>query len=250
MKCTKLLPPTVPSAPPRAVTVALLKPSNSSSISVSWEPPLSNMQNGIIQEYMVNFCSHKSCSQCSVLISEIRKVIRNMSIKGGEEVGVLGWFSQGACRDNSLPKKKKRAVFKTTPFKTHDWHILCIPIRFCVWAAAVTTRHVFIPTRRWRETCCPQCWQAWTPACSTRWRWQRWPWLVLALAVSQCPSSSVSPQEMKHFQPVCCQRMTYIHHPQRLITLTWWSSNSSALVTFLHSYSELLICQYENVFFN
>uniref|UniRef100_A0A8C7Y1M7 Roundabout, axon guidance receptor, homolog 3 (Drosophila) n=1 Tax=Oryzias sinensis TaxID=183150 RepID=A0A8C7Y1M7_9TELE len=39
-----------PSAPPRGVTVKL---SNSSSISVSWEPPPADMQNGIIQEYRV-----------------------------------------------------------------------------------------------------------------------------------------------------------------------------------------------------
>ncbi|XP_047463148.1 roundabout homolog 3 isoform X2 [Mugil cephalus] len=43
----------VPSAPPRAVTVATAKLSNSSGISVSWEPPPSEMQNGIIQEYRV-----------------------------------------------------------------------------------------------------------------------------------------------------------------------------------------------------
>ncbi|KAM7398628.1 hypothetical protein PAMA_006506 [Pampus argenteus] len=46
-------PEEVPSAPPRAVTVSTVKLSNSSSISVSWEPPPSDMQNGIIQEYRV-----------------------------------------------------------------------------------------------------------------------------------------------------------------------------------------------------
>uniref|UniRef100_A0A8D2ZYP7 Roundabout, axon guidance receptor, homolog 3 (Drosophila) n=1 Tax=Scophthalmus maximus TaxID=52904 RepID=A0A8D2ZYP7_SCOMX len=46
-------PEEVPSAPPRAVTVATVKLSNSSSVSVSWEPPPSEMQNGIIQEYKV-----------------------------------------------------------------------------------------------------------------------------------------------------------------------------------------------------
>ncbi|XP_013886716.1 roundabout homolog 3 [Austrofundulus limnaeus] len=40
----------VPSAAPRDVTV---KPSNSSSINVSWGPPPSEMQNGVIQEYRV-----------------------------------------------------------------------------------------------------------------------------------------------------------------------------------------------------
>uniref|UniRef100_A0A8C7JWK4 Roundabout, axon guidance receptor, homolog 3 (Drosophila) n=1 Tax=Oncorhynchus kisutch TaxID=8019 RepID=A0A8C7JWK4_ONCKI len=43
----------VPSAPPRAVNVVTVKLSNSSSISVSWEPPPADMQNGIIQEYKV-----------------------------------------------------------------------------------------------------------------------------------------------------------------------------------------------------
>uniref|UniRef100_A0A4W5NL67 Roundabout, axon guidance receptor, homolog 3 (Drosophila) n=1 Tax=Hucho hucho TaxID=62062 RepID=A0A4W5NL67_9TELE len=43
----------VPSAPPRAVTVVTVKLSNSSSISVSWEPPPADMQNGILQEYKV-----------------------------------------------------------------------------------------------------------------------------------------------------------------------------------------------------
>uniref|UniRef100_A0AAV2JBR4 Roundabout homolog 3 n=1 Tax=Knipowitschia caucasica TaxID=637954 RepID=A0AAV2JBR4_KNICA len=46
-------PEEVPSAPPRGVTVATVKHGNSSSISVSWEPPPSDRQNGIIQEYRV-----------------------------------------------------------------------------------------------------------------------------------------------------------------------------------------------------
>ncbi|XP_053702998.1 roundabout homolog 3 isoform X2 [Synchiropus splendidus] len=46
-------PEDVPSAPPRSVTVATLKLGNSSSVSVSWEPPPSDMQNGVIQEYRV-----------------------------------------------------------------------------------------------------------------------------------------------------------------------------------------------------
>lgn len=43
----------VPSAPPQAVTVSTATLSNSSSISVSWQPPPPEMQNGIIQEYKV-----------------------------------------------------------------------------------------------------------------------------------------------------------------------------------------------------
>ncbi|KAM9385182.1 roundabout homolog 2-like [Pholidichthys leucotaenia] len=46
-------PEEVPSAPPKGVTVATAKVGNISSISVSWEPPPSDMQNSIIQEYRV-----------------------------------------------------------------------------------------------------------------------------------------------------------------------------------------------------
>uniref|UniRef100_A0A672NWG2 Roundabout homolog 2-like n=1 Tax=Sinocyclocheilus grahami TaxID=75366 RepID=A0A672NWG2_SINGR len=46
-------PEEVPSAPPRAVTVATVKLNNSSSLSVSWQPPPTEMQNGVIQEYKV-----------------------------------------------------------------------------------------------------------------------------------------------------------------------------------------------------
>uniref|UniRef100_A0A8C9W0K7 Roundabout, axon guidance receptor, homolog 3 (Drosophila) n=1 Tax=Scleropages formosus TaxID=113540 RepID=A0A8C9W0K7_SCLFO len=46
-------PEEVPSTPPRAVTVVTVKLGNSSSISVSWEPPPAETQNGIIQEYKI-----------------------------------------------------------------------------------------------------------------------------------------------------------------------------------------------------
>ncbi|KAJ8398987.1 hypothetical protein AAFF_G00416540 [Aldrovandia affinis] len=46
-------PEEVPSAPPRGITVATVKLSNSSSISVSWEPPPAEAHNGIIQEYRI-----------------------------------------------------------------------------------------------------------------------------------------------------------------------------------------------------
>ncbi|CAL8364369.1 unnamed protein product [Lota lota] len=46
-------PEEAPSAPPRAVTVVTVKLGNSSSVSVTWEPPPSDMQNGIIQDYKV-----------------------------------------------------------------------------------------------------------------------------------------------------------------------------------------------------
>ncbi|MGH0122680.1 UNVERIFIED_CONTAM: hypothetical protein FKN15_063537 [Acipenser sinensis] len=46
-------PEEAPSAPPQAVTVVTVKLSNNTSISVSWEPPPLDSQNGIIQEYKI-----------------------------------------------------------------------------------------------------------------------------------------------------------------------------------------------------
>ncbi|XP_072834939.2 roundabout homolog 3 isoform X2 [Pogona vitticeps] len=46
-------PEEAPSAPPQAVTVVTVGTSNSTSISVSWEPPPPAEQNGIIQDYRV-----------------------------------------------------------------------------------------------------------------------------------------------------------------------------------------------------
>ncbi|XP_067326802.1 roundabout homolog 3 isoform X3 [Anolis sagrei] len=46
-------PEEVPSAPPQAVTVVMLGTSNSTSISISWEPPPPTEQNGIIQDYQI-----------------------------------------------------------------------------------------------------------------------------------------------------------------------------------------------------
>ncbi|XP_069470643.1 roundabout homolog 3 isoform X2 [Ambystoma mexicanum] len=46
-------PEEVPSGPPQAVTVVTLGQSNSTNISVSWEPPPVESQNGIIQDYRI-----------------------------------------------------------------------------------------------------------------------------------------------------------------------------------------------------
>ncbi|XP_072342822.1 roundabout homolog 3 isoform X4 [Scyliorhinus torazame] len=46
-------PEEAPAAAPQAVTVATIGLSNSTSISVSWEPPPAEEQNGIIQEYRI-----------------------------------------------------------------------------------------------------------------------------------------------------------------------------------------------------
>lgn len=48
-----LLDPSAPGAPPQQVTVLTVGSDNSTSISVSWDPPPAEQQNGIIQEYKV-----------------------------------------------------------------------------------------------------------------------------------------------------------------------------------------------------
>ncbi|XP_077361947.1 roundabout homolog 3 isoform X2 [Festucalex cinctus] len=63
-------PEEVPSAPPRAVTVATVKQSNTSSIIVSWEPPPSDMQNGIILEYRIWCVSSGSNNQSRYYINK------------------------------------------------------------------------------------------------------------------------------------------------------------------------------------
>lgn len=52
-KCFLPLPQPAPGAPPQQVTVLTIGSQNSTSISVSWDPPPSDQQNGIIQEYKV-----------------------------------------------------------------------------------------------------------------------------------------------------------------------------------------------------
>lgn len=46
-----------PSAPPQSVTVLTVGNHNSTSISISWDPPPPDHQNGVIQEYKVHTVS-------------------------------------------------------------------------------------------------------------------------------------------------------------------------------------------------
>lgn len=55
------LDPTAPSAPPQQVTVLTVGSHNSTSISVSWDPPPPEQQNGIIQEYKVDELPLQGC---------------------------------------------------------------------------------------------------------------------------------------------------------------------------------------------
>ena len=58
-----------PSAPPRAVTVVTVKQGNSSSVSVTWEPPPSDMQNGVIQDYKVASCYPLAPNKCLLILT-------------------------------------------------------------------------------------------------------------------------------------------------------------------------------------
>lgn len=59
MPCFCLLPllGVAPSAPPQSVTVLTVGNHNSTSISISWDPPPPDHQNGVIQEYKVHMVS-------------------------------------------------------------------------------------------------------------------------------------------------------------------------------------------------
>lgn len=50
-----------PSAPPQQVTVLTVGNQNSTSISISWDPPPPDHQNGIIQEYKVGLGEPALC---------------------------------------------------------------------------------------------------------------------------------------------------------------------------------------------
>lgn len=52
--CLFPLPGVAPSAPPQSVTVLTVGNHNSTSISISWDPPPPDHQNGVIQEYKVH----------------------------------------------------------------------------------------------------------------------------------------------------------------------------------------------------
>lgn len=54
-----------PSAPPQQVTVLTVGNQNSTSISISWDPPPPDHQNGIIQEYKV------CCSKSTLILTEL-----------------------------------------------------------------------------------------------------------------------------------------------------------------------------------
>ncbi|KAJ7995255.1 hypothetical protein DPEC_G00242650 [Dallia pectoralis] len=74
-----------PSAPPQQVTVLTVGNQNSTSISISWDPPPSDHQNGIIQEYKIWCLGNETRFHVNKTVdAAIRSVV-----VGGLQVGVL-----------------------------------------------------------------------------------------------------------------------------------------------------------------
>uniref|UniRef100_A0A3Q3X5T4 Uncharacterized protein n=1 Tax=Mola mola TaxID=94237 RepID=A0A3Q3X5T4_MOLML len=74
-----------PSAPPQQVTVLTVGSQNSTSISISWDPPPSDHQNGIIQEYKIWCLGNETRFHVNKTVdAAIRSVV-----VGGLQVGVV-----------------------------------------------------------------------------------------------------------------------------------------------------------------
>ncbi|KAF3847516.1 hypothetical protein F7725_020544 [Dissostichus mawsoni] len=74
-----------PSAPPQQVTVLTVGSQNSTSISISWDPPPSDHQNGIIQEYKIWCLGNETRFHVNKTVdAAIRSVV-----VGGMQVGVV-----------------------------------------------------------------------------------------------------------------------------------------------------------------
>lgn len=68
-----------PGAPPQEVTVVTVGSHNSTSISVSWDPPPSDQQNGIIQEYKVGLNSAPwHCSKLNILVILYKPIMNSV----------------------------------------------------------------------------------------------------------------------------------------------------------------------------
>ncbi|KAK1786496.1 hypothetical protein P4O66_018167 [Electrophorus voltai] len=74
-----------PSAPPQQVTVLTVGNQNSTSISISWDPPPSEHQNGVVQEYRIWCLGNETRFHVNKTVdAAIRSVV-----VGGLQVGVL-----------------------------------------------------------------------------------------------------------------------------------------------------------------
>eukprot|EP00062_Callorhinchus_milii_P011231 gi/632957169/ref/XP_007894326.1/ PREDICTED: roundabout homolog 2-like [Callorhinchus milii] len=106
-------PEEAPSGAPRAVTVATIGSSNSSSISVSWDPPPAEEQNGIIQEYWASVPAEGQNVSLAEQISDVVKQPAFIAGIGGACWLILMGFSVWLyCRR----KKRKEMSHYTASF--------------------------------------------------------------------------------------------------------------------------------------
>ncbi|KAL6099014.1 robo2 [Pungitius sinensis] len=92
-----------PGAPPQQVTVLTVGSQNSTSISVSWDPPPSDQQNGIIQEYKIWCLANETRFHVN---KSVDATIRSVVV-GGLQTGVQYHVEVAACTSAGVGEKSK-----------------------------------------------------------------------------------------------------------------------------------------------
>ncbi|KAM8898928.1 roundabout homolog 2-like isoform 2-T2 [Spinachia spinachia] len=92
-----------PGAPPQEVTVLTVGNQNSTSISVSWDPPPSDQQNGIIQEYKIWCLANETRFHVN---KSVDATIRSVVV-GGLQTGVQYHVEVAACTSAGVGEKSK-----------------------------------------------------------------------------------------------------------------------------------------------
>nr|XP_040038202.1 roundabout homolog 2-like isoform X2 [Gasterosteus aculeatus aculeatus] len=92
-----------PGAPPEQVTVLTVGSQNSTSISVSWDPPPSDQQNGIIQEYKIWCLANETRFHVN---KSVDATIRSVVVEG-LQTGVQYHVEVAACTSAGVGEKSK-----------------------------------------------------------------------------------------------------------------------------------------------
>uniref|UniRef100_A0A8C0R8K7 Roundabout guidance receptor 2 n=1 Tax=Canis lupus dingo TaxID=286419 RepID=A0A8C0R8K7_CANLU len=109
-----------PSAPPQSVTVLTVGSHNSTSISVSWDPPPPDHQNGIIQEYKIWCLGNETRFHINKTVdAAIRSVIIGGLFPGIQYRVEVAASTSAGVGVKSEPHKKMTSSF-STPFITEQ----------------------------------------------------------------------------------------------------------------------------------